>query len=88
MLREGVATTTTSIDTDLESPEECHQLSTRIFHPLMVDNWKPDFKAQHIPSRQRDASVHDTHTRMMIGRNNTEARLTAMYENHDGTTMD
>jgi hypothetical protein len=88
MLREGVATTTVSIDINLESPEECRQLSRRIFHALTVDNWKPDFKAQHIPSRQRDANVHDTLTRMMLDRNTTEARLTAMYENQDGTTKD
>jgi hypothetical protein len=86
MLREGVATTTISVDIDLESPEECRQLSARILRALVVDNLKPDFKAQHIPPCQRDPSVHDTLTRMMIGRNNTEARLTAMYENQDDTT--
>jgi hypothetical protein len=87
LLREGESFTRTSIDTDLETPEQCRQLSDRITHSLMFDNWKPDFKAQHIPSRQRDAVVHETLSRLLAARDKTEAELTELMtdEYPDGT---
>jgi hypothetical protein len=90
LLREGEATTRNSIDIDLESPEEFRQLSDRIYHSLMFDNWKPDFKAQHMPSRQREAVVHDTLSRLLADREKTEARLNELktYEYSDGTRKD
>ncbi len=90
LLREGEAFTRTSIDIDLESPEECRQLSDRIYHSLMFENWKPDLKAQHIPSRQRDAIVHDTLSRLLADREKTELRLNELTTNEhpDGTRRD
>jgi hypothetical protein len=90
LLREGEAFTRTSFDIDLESPEECRQLSDRIYHSLMFENWKPDFKAQHIPSRQRDAIVHDTLSRLLADREKTELRLNELTTNEhpDGTRRD
>ena len=82
-IREGSVIAT--IDCDLESPEDCRRLSDRIFRSLLLHDWKTDFKAQHIPSRLRDAHVHDTLTRMLVRRDKTEARLNGLYENPDGT---
>ena len=75
------------IDIDLESPAECRQLSDRIYRSLMFDDWKSDFRAHHIPSRNRDAAVHDTLSRMIADREKTEARLNELttYDNPDGT---
>jgi hypothetical protein len=89
-LREGLVVTPTVVDIDLESPAECRQLSDRIYRSLMFDNLKSDFKAHHIPSRNRDAAVHDTLSRMIADREKTEARLNELttYDNPDGTKKD
>ena len=78
---------TASVDIDLESPAECRLLSAQIFNSLFHDNWKPDFKAHHIPSRSRDASVHDTLSNMLAKRNAIEEMLDKLmtYEHPDGT---
>jgi hypothetical protein len=90
LLREGDILTPTVIDIDLESPAECRRISDRIYRSLMFDNWKPDFRAHHIPSRNRDAAVHDTLSRMISDREKTEARLNELmtYDNPDGTRKD
>jgi hypothetical protein len=56
----------------------------------MFDNWKPDFKAHHTPSRNRDAAVHDTLSRMIADREKTETRLNELmtYKNPDGMGKD
>lgn len=90
LLREGDILTPTVIDIDLESPAECRRISDRIYRSLMFDNWKPDFRAHHIPSRNRDVAVHDTLSRMISDRGKTEARLNELmtYDNPDGTRKD
>ncbi len=82
--------TPTVIDIDLESPAECRRLSDRVYRSLMFDNWKPDFKAHHIPSRNRDPAVHDTLSRIIADRQKTETKLNELitYENPDGTGKD
>ena len=90
LLREGDVVAPSVIDIDLESPAECRQLSDRIIRSLVFDNWKPDFRAHHIPSRNRNAEVHDTLSRMLAGREKTEQHLNELmtYDNPDGTRKD
>jgi hypothetical protein len=72
-----------SVDFDLESPEDCLRVSNRILRSLLVDDWKSDFKAHHIPSRQRDPEVHHQLHALLTKRTNTETALeTLLTDEH------
>ena len=78
------------MDFDLESSEDCLRVSNRILRSLLVDDWKSDFKAHHIPSRQRDPEVHDQLFALLTKRMQTENALETLLtdEHPDGTSKD
>ncbi len=79
-----------TLDIDLESPDGRRRLGERIISSLFHNNWKPDFKEHHNPSREQNAGVHETLQAMLEVRNRTETTIEELLEDiaPDGTRED